>query len=345
MLACLAACLFGCGNPEDNKPSANGNPDDLMVVVDGNVWQGAVGEALRSIYESPMRGLPQDEERFNVMKINPLKFNRVLRNGVNIIFVVTLDSKSDQSKKIRSFFTDESLRQIQSDTADYLTVVRDKFAKGQRVVYLYAENATRLARQLKENQDYLLSLFEDRTRSLMRDRVLKSREKGIERSIRENHGYSIQVPFGWDKAKDTKDFLWLRELGSNMEKNIFIYEAPYRGPDDFDDIEGLRDRITELHLRDSQRPELYIQRQELIPVFTERVTFRGKFAVEARGLWKISDSTAGGPFVSYVMVDEDQGRLYYIEGYVYNPSGPKKQFIREMEAILSTFQTPSETQN
>ncbi len=343
LAVCLIVGLWGCGNNEDDKPSANGNPDDLMVVVADQVWTGPVGDILKKVYTSPLRGLPQDEARFNLMKINPLKFNRVLRNSANILFVITLENAGKQSEKARSFFTDESLKKIKSDTSEYLTVVKDKFAKGQRVVFVYAETAEQLARQLADNEQYLLSLFEDRTRELMRQRLLKSREKALEKQIRKNHGYSIQIPFGWDKAKDTKDFLWLRELGTNREKNVFIYETPYPGPEIFEDIAGLRDQITELHLRDSEYPELYIQRQELIPVSTERVTFRGKFAIEARGLWKISDSTGGGPFISYCMVDEKNNRLYYIEGYVYNPSGKKKKLIREMEAILSTFQIPSET--
>ncbi|MEQ9007480.1 MAG: DUF4837 family protein, partial [Ekhidna sp.] len=68
----------------------------------------------------------------------------------------------------------------------------------------------------------------------------------------------------------------------------------------------------------------------------------GHFAVEARGLWKISDNSRGGPFVSYSIVDEEEGLIYYVEGYVDSPGTRKKNLVRELEAILSTFKTKSD---
>ena len=128
-----------------------------------------------------------------------------------------------------------------------------------------------------------------------------------------------------------------------MEKNVFIFKEPYKGTDVFNDISGLRDRITELHLRDGQKPDLFVTRQDLVPVFSKRVNFNGNFAMQSRGLWAVSDMTAGGPFLSYTVVDEENQMLYYIEGYVYNPGGKKKRLMREMDAILSTFKMPSQT--
>jgi hypothetical protein len=93
-------------------------------------------------------------------------------------------------------------------------------------------------------------------------------------------------------------------------------------------------------LRDSEKPSLFIKRQEIINVFTERVNFNGNFAVEARSLWKISDNSGGGPFVSYTIVDESNGMVYYVEGYAYSPGTKKKNLVRELEAILGTFKTP-----
>jgi len=61
--------------------------------------------------------------------------------------------------------------------------------------------------------------------------------------------------------------------------------------------------------------------------------------VETRGLWKTSDSTNGGPFLSYTFVDKDLNRLYYIEGYVYAPSKDKRDLMLEMQVILRTFES------
>ena len=79
-------------------------------------------------------------------------------------------------------------------------------------------------------------------------------------------------------------------------------------------------------------------------IVTRKISFNKKYAVEARGLWKLSDETRGGPFLSYIFVDEELNRLYYLEGYVDSPGRNKRDFIRELEVILSTFKTESELQ-
>ena len=164
----------------------------------------------------------------------------------------------------------------------------------------------------------------------------------MERQLTENHGVKMSIPFGWDRAKDLRNFVWFRKLGDQTEQSVFIYYEPYRDRNMFNDIGAFRDRITQTNLRDSEKPSLYIARQEIINVFTERVSFNGNFAVEARSLWRVSDNSGGGPFVSYTIVDEPNGMIYYIEGYVYSPGTKKKNFIREIEAILGTFMTPSD---
>ena len=50
----------------------------------------------------------------------------------------------------------------------------------------------------------------------------------------------------------------------------------------------------------------------------------------------------GGPFISYVLVDEELDRVYYLDGFVYSPSKDQREFIRELETILRTFRTESE---
>jgi len=74
-----------------------------------------------------------------------------------------------------------------------------------------------------------------------------------------------------------------------------------------------------------------------MPYYTKEVNLNGTYAFEMRGLWKNSDISAGGPFVSYTTVDQKLGRLYYIEGYVYHPSGDKRDWMREMDTILKSF--------
>lgn len=324
------------------KRPAGGDADEIIVVVDSTVWEGPVGNEIRKTLAAPMMGMPQDEALFDIYKVNPKKLNTVLKSAYNMIYITTLDSRTSQSKELRAMFTDESLKKIQSDTSFFQVTEENKFAIGQKVLYLFANNEADLANKIARNRGAILNVFETQARKITKARILNTRSTDIEKKIREGHGYSIQVPYGWDLAADLPDFVWIRELGRQKEKNIFIYQERYTSTAVFNDIAGLRDRITELHLRDGQKPDLHIKRQEVIPVYSKQINYNNKFAMESRGLWAVSDNTAGGPFLSYTMVDEENQMLYYIEGYVYHAAGKKKRLMREMDAILSTFRMPSE---
>ena len=91
-------------------------------------------------------------------------------------------------------------------------------------------------------------------------------------------------------------------------------------------------------MRDIQKPEIYMTTQSERANIRE-VSFQGKYAKECRALWKLSDISSGGPFVSYVFVDESQKRIYYLEGYVYAPGEDKRTFMQEVEVILQSYQS------
>ncbi len=325
---------------QEMKPTARGEMDDIILVMDSTQWKGDLGEEIRGLYKGFIIGLPQDESKFRLNRVSPFNMNNALRLTSNLIFVVTLDNKSDQSKEIRSYFTDASLKMISRDSSLFMTVRKDEFANGQVVLYLYSQSEELLRDQIKGHRQQLEEVFEGAVRERTRTRVLASRNTSVEKAILERHRYELQIPFGWNLAKDLNDFIWLRRLEPDSELNVFIHEAPYQDQSVFNDIGTYRDKITEQYLMDGEKPTIYITRQQQVNVFTERVNFDGKFGLEARGLWRISDNSGGGPFVSYTLVDEGGTLLYYIEGYVYAPGGKKKKLIREVEAILSTFKTP-----
>ncbi len=327
---------------KDFQKTAKGEADEMVLVIDTAMWNRPVGEALKDVYRGYIVGLPQDEVKFNVHNVNPIELNTTLKTAVNMVFVMALDNETSQGKELRKYFSNNSLKMIQDDSSIFMTVRRDEFAKGQIVLYLYSRSEDILLEKIKDNQKVLLEIFETAVRERTRNQIFVKLEKLPMQAITEDHGYSIKIPYGWDIAKNLKDFVWLRKLEAQSEYNVFVYERPYNDQGVFNDVGMLRDEITETFLRDSDQLNLYITRQHQIPVFTERVTFNKKFAVEARGLWKNSDNSGGGPFVSYTFVDEGNQKLYYIEGYVYSPGTKKKKMVREIEAILSTFRSPSE---
>lgn len=347
LLSLLIFVFSRCQQTRDNvgkefQKTARGQADEMVLIADTAIWKRPLGDALKNLYSGYILGLPQDEPKFNVHNVNPRDLNSTLKTAVNMVFVMTLDNSSRQGKEMRRFFTNNSMKQIQQDSSIFMTVRKDEFAKGQVVLYLYAQDEEQLLKKIEMNKNLLSEVFESAVRERTRAQLLTKLDRNGMNLLTEDHGYFIKIPYGWDIAKNLKDFVWIRKLEAQSEWDIIIYERPYSDENVFNDVESLRDEITETYLRDSQKPELFITRQAKYPAFTERVNFNKRFAVEARGLWKNSDLSGGGPYVSYTLVDEETQTLYYIEGYVYSPGTKKKKLIREVEAVLTTFRTPSD---
>ncbi len=327
---------------EDLKPTARGEIGEIILIMDSTQWTGPLGEQIKDMYRAPMPGLPQPEPMFNLSKVNPLKINDVFRSSTNMIFVMTLDSETNQSQRIREYFTNKSLKMIQNDSSLFMAIHKDEFAKGQVVLYLFSQSEEILIKKLKQNKDQLVGIFENTALEHTKDKLFKSKETALMKALKEDFGFEISIPYGWELAKQSKNFVWLRKLEASSEQDVFIHSDLYTDQSIFENIGSYRDRITETFLRDSEKPEKFITRQlqDFVPLETKQISFKGNFAIEARGLWKINDNSGGGPFVSYTIVDEGNQRVYYIEGYVYSPGTDKKNLVREVNAILSTFSLP-----
>tara|TARA_B110000914_G_C15428462_1_gene430149 strand:- start:563 stop:1108 length:546 start_codon:yes stop_codon:yes gene_type:complete len=171
-------------------------------------------------------------------------------------------------------------------------------------------------------------------------KIFSKQEKNISKQIFDDFDINIKVPFGYDLASKKNNFIWLRQLEIDYEKNIFIYFEDYSNDDVFrnNNIESLREKISMKYLRDFEKPDIYMTTQKVFPIITKEITFKNKFSLESKGLWKLSDISGGGPFHSFVIFDDKKNRLYYIEGYVYAPGTKKRDLMQEISAILWTFE-------
>jgi len=345
LLVILLLLGMSCGSEKSGNtssishlPIARGEVNAILAVMDTSQWNGPVGKAIRDVFSIYVPGLPQDEPYFKVRNINPTKMNSLLKTGKSMLFVSTLDNKGLQSRAMKKYFTKSSLKKIQLDTALYKLTQKDKYARGQEILHLFGQTESQLVHHLKRDKELLRNYFINIENKRISSKLFKVREKGIEKQLKKKHEFFVKVPYGYDLAKNQKDFVWLRQLALEYEKNIFIQYRPFTSKEPFDDVLDFRESITSSYMRDIQKPDIYMTLQPENQNIRE-VNFKGRYAKETRALWKLSDISGGGPFTSYIFVDESQKRLYYIEGYVYAPSKDKRKFMQEVEAIVNSFQT------
>ncbi len=341
--------LWSCDGIEENLPSASGLSGDMYVVMDSTQWKGPLGDVIDSLFRTEMQGLPREEPIFDVRWIDPRKLNFVLKQRRNLIFVVSLDQRTSGANMLKGLFTPKSLQKIKTDPNSYVLTTSDVYAKGQEVMYLYGSTQEELINNIRTKGHYLVEHFNRKEKERLSVSLFKSGQlKGISDWLEKNMACSIKIPFGYKLVINNKEFLWVRQINTSDDKDVFIASVPYHSKDQFkkENLIELRDSFCKKYLfEDPDVANSYLLTETtipFIPITTKEISLNGRYAVEMRGLWRANNFSMGGPFLSYAIVDEPEGKFYYIEGFTFSPSKDQREIMRELETILGTFKT-SET--
>lgn len=343
--------LSSCSSDTKNIPSASGLPGDLYVVMDSLQWRGPVGKKVDSIFSAEMPGLPRKEAIFKVRWVDPRKFNYILKQMRNLIFVMTLDQHSAGGFTVQKLFTSESIDKIRSNPLDFSRTSFDVFARGQAVLFLYGKDEKTLLQNFQANSAQLVNFFNQKEKERMTKSLFKAGQvKGVSEILNKELQCDLKIPFGYKLAEKTKDFLWVRQINPRDDKDIFITRKPYISQQDFkkENLIRFRDDICRKHLfEDPGVPDSYLVTETTvpwIPVTADTVNFNGHFAMQLRGIWRTNTLGMGGPFQGYALVDESTQQFYYLEGFTFSPGKGQREIMRELETILYTFKTSGEIQ-
>jgi hypothetical protein len=262
---------------------------------------------------------------------------------------MTLDSNTPSSKTLKSYFTKSSLDRIRSNDKLFVFTAADEFARGQSVMYLFGKDEATLYNNITNSKDQLQTHFNQVENKRLYSGLYKSNEMtGYATVLQNEHQCSMRIPFGYKMVISEPGFVWLRQINDESDKDIFITYKDYISESAFkqEKIIQFRDSVAQNQLfEDPDNENSYIRTETAvpyIPVVSKEISFNGKFGVETRGLWKTNNLSMGGPFLGYTVVDEDLNRLYYVEGFLYSPGKPQREFMRELEVILNTFKVSSE---
>ncbi len=341
--------VVSCNLKEDPAgllPSAKGKNGEIIIVIDSSEWFGKVGDTLRHVFQAPVQGIPRSEPLFNLNYIEPKNLMSLFKTQKNIIFVTILNDKSPANRKLKTYFTKESLDMIDKDSTLFMFAKKDEFAKGQEILHLFGKTEDDLIRNLITNKEALQNHFLTINAKRIYNVLYNAPPiKGIGNLVKKKFGANIKIPQGYDISMDEKNFLWLRNFTVDIDKNIFISWVDYTSEELFtlDSLISIREKITKPYiLYKPEEPDSYMLTETRnFELSRKEVNFNGKYAVKLQGLWYLNKFSMGGPFVSYALVDESKNRLYYIEGFLYSPGFPQRDSMRELNEILKTFKLPS----
>ncbi len=316
---CFTSCIDK--KTEENKPeatstilpSSTGKVSEIVVVISNDLWEGEVGAILKSSFQENIPALPQQEAYFDLYAIEAKDFSTIFKTHKNILWLSLTEPTFEKKEQ--------------------------KWAKNQLFVQVSDKNEANLAKNLNNRIHQIRAWFLAKDQLRRIEKLKSGSEKDIEKQINEQFNISTIIPKGYKSAVVQNDFIWLRKDHPeiNVVSNLWISYKDYSHPKQFKKPEliQLRDSIGKLHVEGT--PSQSFMATELLYNPDYKLLKDQPYTIETRGLWTMVNDFLGGPYVAYAILDEKKQKIIYAEGFVYCPGERKREYIADLEAVLSSI--------
>ena len=217
---------------------------------------------------------------------------------------------------------------------------KDSYAKPQKMVVVSGFTNSEIIDQIKENADKIISVFKFEEIKEKQRRILKSINKN--NNIETVLGVTMDFPSAYRVAKEEGDFFWLRRDIQTGTINFLVYEIPLnqiRQKDNpINEVIKLRDSIGKAHIPGPLEGTYMITEEAYTPAISKTLIGE-RNAYETRSTWQVKNAFMAGPFLNYVIKDEQKQRFVVFEGFVFAPSVGKRDYMFEL-CILYTSPSP-----
>ena len=319
ILFCFAAlaALVSCGNSKNVLPGVSGKAGEVIVVIEKAHWDGELGDALREYLACDCDFLPQPEPLYNLAYVTPAGFTNMFQSHRNIIMV-----HIDQDVK-----------------EDGITFYNNKWARPQCIIMINAKGLDEAVAVVSRDYEKIRARLEQAER----DRVVASARlyeaKEIRENVAERFGGSIVFPSGYVIKKINDSFAWIGNDNTYVYKDILVYRYPANGKDDLqpETIIAQRNRILKENVP-GMFDGTYMTTSQVAEPKVSYINYKGHDFAETRGFWEVENDFMGGPFVSHSFYSLDGSEILVFEAFVYAPKYDKRQYMRQTESLLYSFQ-------
>jgi len=314
LLFLLPLFLISCNSDNTNMhKNVTGKAGDLVVVSSESTWNGNPGKLIRRTLAQEHIALPQDEPIFDLIKVPREGFKSIFKSTRNILQVSVSPNIDSSGIQFRD----------------------DVWAYPQATVTITAQNEEQFEEIFNENKDKIMSYYLKAEQERLKMGYNKFYEKGIYNELKEDFDLTMKVPPGFVIAEQKKDFVWLKYETPEISQGIILYTFRYVSDSAFTENYLLRVRDSVLKANVPGPSEgSYMATERRIEQAQNITQYNGHYASLMRGLWRVRNDFMGGPYISLAVLDEDRQRVVVAFGYVYAPSKDKRNYLRQVQAMI-----------
>jgi hypothetical protein len=337
----LAIIVSACGG--DYRQRAQGQPSEIVVAMDSSRIEGPIGQALNDTYGEYIRTMPRREPMYD-LRFRDFKSQAELESvqkSRNLIFAGTLDEQTNIGMFLRSILSEDVQNRVKSGELREITL-RDRWYRDQWIVIYTGTDETEIAQRIRNgSRGQMNALYELELERWTEEVYRRGEQPLLADTLMMQHGFKIRVQHDYVKGIDTTDFVSLRRYLEDNDRWIWFHWIDGVKSIDFvtqEWIHAKRDSLLEIYIRGS-RPEAFTRTDHRRSLETRTIQINGKTTYESKGMWVMNDFSMGGPFINYLIFDDVQQRLYFMEFGQFSPRFRQRRFLYQFEAIARTFET------
>lgn len=319
-LSTLFSCGFEKGSSSDYLPSSSGKYGEVLVVLDTSYESGPIGQTLDDIFFKAVEGTPQREPQFRMSTVDTYSFKSILKRSRNLLKL-----------------------SINRGNKNTVKVDKDVWANDQLLINISADSEESALRILAKNEQSIRDYFNNEELKRLKKQFSIQLQKDLTEKLEAQYQLSIIIPPAFRLMESNETSFWIKKektIGQHqIIQGLMVYFFPYTSDTTFENntmihYRNLNSEFLVTGTRDSSHMQVY---EEYAPNRQE-VNLNGSYAVEYRGLWNMKNDFMGGGFIHYTFVDEARSRVVNLDGFVYAPKFNKREYLRELEAMMKSVE-------
>ncbi len=349
----LWSCNDEMAKTYEAKPTAMGRMNEIIVVADEDLWDSPVKDTFNYYFQSAYPIMPAPEPMFDVRYFSPKQLGQEPLRKELCTYVVLADLEdleATTTKMLRRDLGEERFLKARQDQSFQTSVGKDKWARGQIIVYLFANGKKNLMETIRHNYSAVAKRIRlhDKSKLDASIYVLKNESPGLIKKIEDKLGVSIRIPGDYLSLKENIDnFMWFRKDTKEATLTIIMQKFPYTSTDQLDpeNIIRLRDEYGKKHIASEVEGSYMVTNTEDLPTYDYTYEIDGHYTREVRGIWEMEKDFKGGPYATYMIHNKAANELIFIDTFVFAPGKSKRDMMLQLDYIVKTLKIVPQQDN
>lgn len=314
VLLCLVGMSSSCkhGNSRLLR-KVSGKIGEVVVVITEVSWNDTVGAVIRRELSQEQVALPQEEPMFDLLNVPPTAFADIFKSNRSIL-QVSIGSAVDSTQVIYK---------------------QDVWAYPQSVVEIKAQSVQEFLQLFEQKGSMINTFLLQGERNRLMGNYANYQKHEVVQEIKEKFDIDIILPVGFIKASDKENFYWARFDTPEITQSVMVYSFPYTSDSTFtaNYLLAHRDSLLQAYV-EGPADGSYMITERRVPAHTKLMQYKGNYAAEVRGLWRLEGDWMGGPYVLLAVLSPDHQRVVVLDGWAYAPRKDKRNYVRQLEAMI-----------